>query len=127
MDIQAVSWKGNVSVSNIDGAFDVRAEHGSIKLQVNKLLPFTDAPQGGLHQPTQAHNSSSSSSGSGGVHAGLQSVEHAHRGKGSRATAVKGHITAVVDPEVRTSYFFVLCIAAEQRYLVFLYKQLPIP
>jgi hypothetical protein len=104
-----VSWKGNVSVSNIDGAFDVRAEHGSIKLQVNKLLPFTDAPQGSLYHPTQEHNSSSNNSGgsggSGGVHAGLQSVEHAHRGKGSRATAVKGHITAVVDPEVRTSMF----------------------
>jgi hypothetical protein len=100
MIFQAVSWKGNVSVSNIDGAFDVHAEHGSVKLQVNKLLPFTSAPQGsGHHGNAQDH-----SSGGSGAHAGLHRAEPSHRGKGSRAVAVKGHITAVVDPEVRMPY-----------------------
>lgn len=148
--IQAVSLAGNVSVSSIDGSFDLVAEHGSIKLQVNQLLPF---PTGGaietsydgsdmkstpLAQVVHAVDAENRSSVAGdnpvepGLHATVEAglehrrsqkhecvgdatpqdshaamfgVEHtvdvaAPRRFGSRAYAPKGHITAIVDPEV---------------------------
>lgn len=154
---QAVSLHGNVSVSSIDGSFDLFAEHGSIKLQVNKLLPFSsrgateqsgsgsggDMKSAPLAQVVHAVDADGRNNGDSmpsadptgpGLHATVEGglahrrnhrlecagdatpadssavkfgVEHtvdvaAQRRLGSRAFAPKGHITAIVDPEVST-------------------------
>lgn len=72
--LQAHSESGNVSVSGIDGSFDLHADKGSIRLQINKLYPAPDYAMASRDRT------------------------------GSHATAPEGHIAAVVDPEVRALY-----------------------
>ena len=89
--MQALSTKGNVSVSGIDGSFDIHAARGTVRLQVNKLYPSRQ--QGNDIAP-------SNSTGDG---------EKERVSRGSYASAPEGHIIAVVDPEVRQQFPFFCC------------------
>ena len=94
MILQAKSYHGDVSVSNIDGAFDLTAQYGSVKLQVNKLLPFPTEDED-TKERYELSTTAEEEDGSEGVREDIP-----RRGTGSRAVAPKGHIAAVVDPEV---------------------------
>ena len=71
-----------MSVSGIDGSFDIHAARGTVRLQVNKLYP------------SRQHHSDTDTS----ISAGDGEKEMISRG--SYASAPEGHIIAVVDPEV---------------------------
>ena len=73
-----------MSVSGIDGSFDIHAARGTVRLQVNKLYP------------SRQHHSDSSSDVSNSAGDG----EKERVSRGSYASAPEGHIIAVVDPEV---------------------------
>jgi hypothetical protein len=74
---QAYSELGNISVSGVDGSFDILADRGTVRLQVNKLYPAKQ------HQIP-----------------GEDMYLEKDSPRGSYASAPEGHIIAVVDPEV---------------------------
>lgn len=86
-------------MSGIDGSFDIHAERGTVRLQVNKLYPSRQE-----HHTSDLTGNDGGGSESDNVIGG--SKERVSRG--SYASAPEGHIIAVVDPEVRLCALIIL-------------------